>query len=66
VAEVEFLQATPERALCEAVRIKPKMQWRPQKVRDTNNVECLPRKVTREWPCGLKIARPQGWGYLNP
>jgi hypothetical protein len=44
------LQAAPERAMLEAVRVKPKLQWRPQDVGIVRNVECLSRKATgKEW-----------------
>jgi hypothetical protein len=38
------LLTTSKRELCEAVKVKLKMQWRPQEVRDIRNT-CLPRKV---------------------
>jgi hypothetical protein len=37
----ESLLVIPERELCEAVREKPELQWTPQDVRDTRNMECL-------------------------
>jgi hypothetical protein len=33
------LQSTHKRAMCEAVRVKPKLQWRHQEVRDARNVK---------------------------
>lgn len=31
----------PERAVSEVMRVKPKMQWRPQEVRETKIEKCL-------------------------
>jgi hypothetical protein len=35
----EFLQATPERRKQEAVKMKPKMQWRPQVFMGNRNID---------------------------
>jgi hypothetical protein len=65
VVRSEFLQVTPERAGHEAMRVKPKLHWGPQEVRNARNVEHLLRKITgrsRASPgerlCGLQLARP--------
>lgn len=69
----ESLQADPERATQEALRVKPKRQWRLQEHRDARNVElcqgklqAVSRASPREWPCGLQLARPQGLGCHIP
>jgi hypothetical protein len=48
----------------EVVRVKPKAQWRTQKVRDARRVERMPGKpqamsgaIPREKPCVLQMAR---------
>jgi hypothetical protein len=39
-----------ERPLCEAVKVKSRLPWRPQDVRDARAVGYLQRKaVNREW-----------------
>jgi hypothetical protein len=35
----------PERAMYESVRVKPKVQWRPQNVSKARNMECLLKKA---------------------
>jgi hypothetical protein len=49
------MYAAPERAKLEALRVKPKIQWRPQEVRDVRNVECLSGKAL-----GGEQRQPQG------
>lgn len=44
------LQVSTERAMHEAVKVKLKTQWRPQKVRDVKSVECLPMKAVGSKP----------------
>jgi hypothetical protein len=44
VAGWETLQASPERLMYEAKKVKPKLQWRSQDVGDTRNKGCLLRK----------------------
>jgi hypothetical protein len=39
-------EGASERATCEAVRVKPKLQWILQDIGDARNVEHLPRKTT--------------------
>jgi hypothetical protein len=41
---VSSLQIAPEKLVCEAVRMNPKLQWRAQDVKDAINVEGLPSK----------------------
>ena len=38
-----FLHGSPEKPLCEAVKVKPGLLWRPQNVRDARAVGYLPR-----------------------
>jgi hypothetical protein len=61
----ESLYKAHERVMHEAVKVKPKLQWRSQDVGDAGNVDHLPRKSTArngaspgERPCGLQTARP--------
>jgi hypothetical protein len=56
------LQAAPERATHEAVRVKLKTQWRLQEVKGTRNMEHL----LRQRPCGLQMARLWWQGFPNP
>lgn len=42
---VSLLKNTPNQAICDIVRVKPKMQWRPQKVRDVRTVKYPLREV---------------------
>jgi hypothetical protein len=44
VVRSEYLQAVPERAICEAVRVKPKLHQRPQDVGDASYVDHLLRR----------------------
>lgn len=59
----QSLSEAQERAIYEAVRVKPGLLWRFQEVGAVRNVECLPRKVVSsevnpvERPCQLK---PEG------
>jgi hypothetical protein len=47
VAGLVSLEGTHEKAICRAVRVKPKPQWRPHNVGNTRNIEhFLPRKAT--------------------
>lgn len=55
----------PEEIVYKAIRRMVKLQWRPQEIKDSRNMESLPRKVQalrgashREKPCGLKSVRP--------
>lgn len=41
IAELEYLWDAPERVMHEAVKVKLKLEWKPQKLRDTNNDNCL-------------------------
>ena len=44
------LQKKAERPLCEAVKVKPGLPWRPQEVRDARALEYLLRRAAnREW-----------------
>jgi hypothetical protein len=44
---LESLHAASEgQAIHEAVKVKPKLQWRLQDVRDARDVEHMPRKAT--------------------
>lgn len=55
----------PEKMVYKAIGRMVKLQWRPQEIKDSRNMESLPRKVQalrgashREKPCGLKSGRP--------
>jgi hypothetical protein len=39
------LWTVSERAMHEAVNVRPKLHWKPQDVGNTMDVECLPRKL---------------------
>jgi hypothetical protein len=44
------LELSDRREIHAAVRVKPKLQWRPQDVMDSRNMEHLLRKATaKEW-----------------
>lgn len=45
IAGSESLQVAPQRAICEPVRVKPKLHWRLQDVGDTRKVGHLSRKA---------------------
>jgi hypothetical protein len=47
VAESGSLQASSEMTICEAVMVKPKLQWRIQDVRNARKMECVLRNATR-------------------
>lgn len=54
-----------EKIVYKAVGRMVKLQWRPQEIKDSRNMESLPRKVQalrgvshREKSCGLKSGRP--------
>jgi hypothetical protein len=55
-----------------AVRMKLKMQQRPQEVRDARNVECIEEKCrqqiepAQERPCRLQLAKLIGTGMPKP
>lgn len=49
MAGLKSLQASPERVMCESLRVKLKLQWRIQKVRDSRNMEYLPEAAGKEW-----------------
>jgi hypothetical protein len=41
-----------ERPLCEAVKVKPGLPWRPQNVRDARATGSLPKRAAiRKWNC---------------
>lgn len=44
----------------ETVRVKPKVHWRPHRVRDDKNVEFLPRKESCK-PEGIQSKREALW-----
>jgi hypothetical protein len=47
---LESLQVASKRVIPEAVRVKPKVQWRSQEVGEARNMECLLRKAAgSEW-----------------
>lgn len=57
----ESLQTAPERAMQEAVRVKPQLQQRPQDVGDDRNMEHLPRKaIGNEWNQPKRSLRSAG------
>lgn len=39
------LRGGPERPLCDAAKVKPELQWRPEDVRDAIVVGSLPRRA---------------------
>jgi hypothetical protein len=41
---VDFLQGAPEREICKAVRVKPKLQQRPQDIVDVKSMDDLHSK----------------------
>jgi hypothetical protein len=54
VARSESLTAAPERVICETVRVRQKLQWRPQEC-GARNVEPLWKKATgTKQPAGEK------------
>lgn len=44
-AESVSLAPAPKSVINEAVKVKPKLQWRLQKLRDASTMNCLMRKV---------------------
>jgi hypothetical protein len=73
--------AVPGRVTHEAVRVKPKMQWRPQEVRDAKNTDCPLRKPAGGKPSqsrretkwdttgkatGMGIPKPFGFYIMTP
>lgn len=50
---------------CEAVRVKPKVQWRPQEAGDTRNTECLAESVSSrsQWAKPPPKIRPVGCNH---
>lgn len=55
----------PDRVVFEAMRVKPKLQWRPQEGRDARNMSIYQGKLqavnitsSRGVPCGLYPKRP--------
>jgi hypothetical protein len=57
------MQKASQRAMCGDVRVKPKIQWRPQDEGDTRNMECLPRKAAgNEWSQPKREAR---WAAIH-
>jgi hypothetical protein len=56
---LESLQTAAERVMCEFVRVKPNLQWKPQDVEDDRNVKHLPSKVAgTEWS---QVRREATW-----
>jgi hypothetical protein len=45
---VEFPAGSPAVLMCEAMRVKPKMQKKHQEVRGVRNMECLPKESHRQ------------------
>jgi hypothetical protein len=48
----------PEKVICETVRVKLKLQWRPQDVRDVRKKEPLLKEATRRevmWIANSKV-----------
>jgi hypothetical protein len=45
MSESGSLQAAPDRTMSETMRLNPKMQWKPQEVRDARNVDHPPKKA---------------------
>lgn len=42
---MESLQVAPEREIHEAVKVEPRMEWRPQKLGGAGNTDCVLRKT---------------------
>lgn len=53
---MESLQVASEREIHEAVKVKPKMEWRPQKLRGAGNTDCVLRKTAG---CGENLSALQ-------
>lgn len=47
VTRLETMHAAPERLMNETVRMKLKIQWKLQRLRDAQNVQYLPRKLQK-------------------
>jgi hypothetical protein len=73
---VRVLQAVPEREIYEAVRIRPKLQWRVWDVGDDKAVasatfmcwwklQIVNRASPRERPCVMQLARPRGKTFIG-
>jgi hypothetical protein len=66
VTESGSLCATPEKVTCEAMKVKPQLQWRPQNVGDVRNAaNSLVEKVQVRGKYGLQMPRLYAWGFLN-
>lgn len=68
----ESQQRGSERPVGEAVRVKPKLQWSLQYIRDEKSVSCpLMKGADMEWNClrerlcVLWVAELVGWNHLN-
>jgi hypothetical protein len=49
-AQSESLQEAPERVIHDAIKVKPKLQWKPQDISVARNVESLLKKAAgNEW-----------------
>jgi hypothetical protein len=62
-SRIGILQGVHERVMCESVRVKQKMQWKPQKVGDTRNIYqgkswAVSRTSPGDRPYGLSVGRP--------
>jgi hypothetical protein len=58
-------EGSPERAMYEAGRVKLKLQWRPEEVRDSRildegKLQAMSRASPTERQSGLKMAKFQG------
>ena len=51
----------------ETVKMKTKVEWKPQLLRDASNVNCLLRKARlKERPSAPYPAKSKGWGSPSP
>lgn len=41
-------QCAPEKAMCEVVSVKPKLQWKPQKIGEARNMDHIRKYVSRD------------------
>lgn len=69
----ESLQAVPDRVMCRVLRVKLKLQWKPQKIQNAKNMEHLPTEASgsmcsqpERLACGLKPAKLLRQGCSSP
>lgn len=72
MAAIESLEGGPERLLCEAVKVKPRLKWRPKSLGDSRTTGHVWRNaVYMERRCIKRLSMQQsaeleGWGYPMP